>query len=100
MPNANPDLLELLASMLRFNPYFRVTAQEALKSKVFDDIRVAHFEKTSHHKIQLELYEDGAYDYKNHTDHMLRMKDLRKTLAKEMKKVKLISPLFQDNQEE
>ena len=42
---ANPELIDLLKGMLEFNPYFRLTAEDALKSKVFDKIRQPYFEK-------------------------------------------------------
>ena len=43
-PKVSKDLLDLLMGMLEFNPYFRITAQEALKNKVFDKIRQPIFE--------------------------------------------------------
>ena len=44
-PNVSSDLLDLLKGLLEFNPHFRLTAKQALQSKVFDDIRVDIFEK-------------------------------------------------------
>lgn len=39
-PNISNGLIDLLTGMLEYNPYFRMTAAECLKSKVFDSIRV------------------------------------------------------------
>jgi hypothetical protein len=33
--------------MLEFNPYFRVTAAECLKNKIFDEIRIPHLEESA-----------------------------------------------------
>ena len=44
-PDVSSDLLDLLKGLLEFNPHFRLTAKQALQSKVFDDIRVEIFEK-------------------------------------------------------
>jgi len=38
-PEVSPDLIDILEKMLEFNPYFRPTAKELLKHKVFDGIR-------------------------------------------------------------
>ena len=50
-PSANYDLQDLLQGLLSFNPHFRLTAKQALQSKVFDEIRVKHFEKGCTKKI-------------------------------------------------
>ena len=47
------DLVDLLKGMLEFNPFFRLTARECLKSKVFDDIRVSQVEQSAPFKIKL-----------------------------------------------
>lgn len=44
-PASNPELIKLLKGMLEFNPHLRLTAKEALKFKVFDDIRSPHYEQ-------------------------------------------------------
>ena len=38
-PNANEDALDLLRKMLEINPYYRITAKEALRHKYFTKIR-------------------------------------------------------------
>ena len=47
----SPDLFKLVKGLLEFNPYFRLSAEEALKSPVFDKIRVPKYEKPSPIKI-------------------------------------------------
>lgn len=49
--------------MLEFNPHFRLTAQEALKSKIFDDIRVPSFEVPCDKKIDLGIFSANSFDY-------------------------------------
>lgn len=44
-PKTSDGLLDLLTGMLEYNPCFRITAAECLKSKIFDSIRVPQFEK-------------------------------------------------------
>jgi len=39
------DLITILKSLLQLNPYFRMTASECLKLKIFDPIRNQHKEK-------------------------------------------------------
>lgn len=54
---SSPKLVELLKSMLEFNPYFRSSAAELLKNSIFDTIRVPKFEKPS--SLQLDLNIDS-----------------------------------------
>lgn len=61
----NKGLVKLLKQMVHFNPCFRPTAEECLKSSVFDSIRVPEHEKASSFMINLPIYEDGQYDYEN-----------------------------------
>ena len=35
----NYEIIEIMKSLLKFNPYFRMTAFECLQSKVFDQVR-------------------------------------------------------------
>ena len=55
-------LVDLLRDMLQFNPYLRITAKEALKSKIFDKIRRPVFEQPAKAKIQMDDDIDN-YDY-------------------------------------
>lgn len=40
--------------MLSFNPYFRPSAVEILRNKLFDGIRVDEYEHKSHNKLCLD----------------------------------------------
>lgn len=62
-PNASAECLSLLEGLLEFNPHFRLTAQEALVSPVFDEIRQPHFEKPSPVKITQMMYSQDTFDY-------------------------------------
>lgn len=39
-PDVNKDLVALVKRMLEFNPFFRISAADALKNKIFNGIRV------------------------------------------------------------
>ena len=53
-PNVSPGLIDILESMLQFNPYFRPTVKELIKHYVFDSIRTKTDAKLTH-KINIEL---------------------------------------------
>ena len=44
-PDTSPGLLNALKSLLEFNPFFRPSATELLKSPIFDSIRMKELEK-------------------------------------------------------
>lgn len=62
-PNANPQLLELLKGLLEFNPHFRLSAKQALKSPIFDSIRVPYFEQASPYKIAQKINAQNCFAY-------------------------------------
>jgi len=41
----NPQLVEITKNLLEFNPYFRISAKEAILYSEFDSMRVKEFEK-------------------------------------------------------
>jgi len=49
----NHQLVTLLEDILKFNPDQRLSAKEALKSPVFDDIRVRRLEQEAQYKVNL-----------------------------------------------
>lgn len=73
--------------MLEFNPYMRITAKDALQNKIFDSIRVAHFEKPCSVNLEHEIYEDGVMDYESGQCKNYQIKDFKKMLMKEIKKL-------------
>lgn len=50
-PGLDKEFLDLLKGMLEFNPYYRITAARAVKSKIFDKIRVPSCEQNCPIKI-------------------------------------------------
>ena len=81
--------------MLQFNPHYRVTAEEALKSTVFDQIRMAQFELPSQKKVVLEGYLEENFDYQSFNSFKYSsMQEIRHLLAKEIKAVRNISLLY------
>ena len=49
--------------MLEFNPYLRITAKDALKSTLFDCIRVPLYEKPCPVQLDHEIFSEGVMDY-------------------------------------
>ena len=49
--NLNPLALSLLTEMLQFNPYYRISAKDAIAHPLFDKIRSPKFEKPCKTKI-------------------------------------------------
>lgn len=56
------DAIALLRQMLEFNPYFRPSAYELLKSKFFDDIRCKQNQKQAPFKLLLDVDSDKNFD--------------------------------------
>ena len=85
----DPDLLKLLKGLLEFNPYFRVSAKEALKSKIFDRIRVPFFEQPCPVKVDLKVNQPHMFDYET-AEGSLSIGEYKKILEKEIKKIRKI----------
>lgn len=56
-PNTDPALINLLKGLLEFNPYYRLTADQALQSPIFDFVRVKEQEQPSDQLIDLKINE-------------------------------------------
>lgn len=54
-PHSSNELINMLEQMLQFNPYYRPTAKELLKSKIFDKIRCEDLEKSAPFKILIDI---------------------------------------------
>jgi len=54
-----------LSWFIEFNPYFRLSGSEALKEKIFDEIRDKVQEKQARapSKLQLDIDMDESFDY-------------------------------------
>ena len=63
LKHISPEMRGILKSMLEFNPYFRVSAKEALGNKYFDDIRIPMNEGTAPYKLKFDIDTDDAFDY-------------------------------------
>lgn len=60
--------MELLESLLEFNPHFRMPARHCLKHKMFDNIRNPQIEKGAPFKIHLKCDQADSYDYDSQKD--------------------------------
>lgn len=70
--------------MLEFNPYFRSSAQECLKSQIFDKVRVPLLEQPAPFKIKLKIYEENVYDYDLCKPLIYSVNDYKKMLHEEI----------------
>ena len=61
-------MIDLLMGMLTFNPYFRMSASECLKSTLFEKIRIDELETNVPSQVVLDGFEIGTFDYENHRD--------------------------------
>lgn len=58
----NDSFVELLRSMLEFNPYLRLSADELLKHRLFDDIRHEKNHVHSKSKLLLSIDKDAMFN--------------------------------------
>lgn len=54
-PGASPEGVDLINRMLQFNPYFRITIEDALNHPFFTKVKKPHKEILSDVKISLEF---------------------------------------------
>jgi serine/threonine protein kinase len=92
LPEKYKALVEVMQNLLSFNPYYRMTAYEALQSKVFDSVRNTKkeeiIEKISNDPkcdIMLDVDRDDAFDYENSSNAKYSVNDLKNILANEIK---------------
>ena len=62
-PKTNKDLLQILSSLLEFNPYLRPTAKELLKHPIFNKIRIKPNEFYAPYKIVIDIDKKRSRDY-------------------------------------
>ena len=82
------ELGQVLKGLMEFNPYFRLTPKECLKSPLFDKIRVPILERDAPLKIFLDIDKDDAFDYHTQQSKEFTMPRLRQILLEEIHKVK------------
>jgi mitogen-activated protein kinase 1/3 len=69
-PGAGEEAIDLLGRVLIFNPYFRITVDEALAHPFFKKIRKAEKEVKAEHEINIE-FEKETLDKKKLRQHFL-----------------------------
>ena len=95
-----PDLLEILDSMLEYNPHFRPSAEQLLEHKFFDEVRNSQVETKAPYKIKLCFdrneakynYEDEsiALDQKSATEYFMTQ------IRKEQVKINMLKVAFEN----
>ena len=53
------EMIEIMKSLLKFNPFFRMTAHECIQAKIFDPVRDKNKEKILNHMHQLNIKKFG-----------------------------------------
>ncbi len=74
--------------MLEFNPHLRLTAKDALKNKIFDDIRSPYYEKACDVKIEQRINEADVFDYDTLSNNKYSIQDYKKMLVREIKLIR------------
>jgi serine/threonine protein kinase len=62
--HSRKEIIEILTSLLQFNPYFRLNAIDCLKHPIFDGIRNPLMERPAPYKIYLQVDQPEYYDNK------------------------------------
>lgn len=70
--------------MLEINPHFRLSSEEALKSKIFDKIREPVYEQPCPIKIQHEIHATDAWDYDKSDSAKYKVRDYKMMLIDEV----------------
>ena len=90
-PHTSQGLINVLKSLLEFNPYFRPSAAEIIKSPIFDQIRVPALENLSPKEIHQQDFSE-YFDYNSYKTVGISEDELHKALKdelmKEIRKVK------------
>lgn len=85
-PKTSAALIEILSSLLEFNPKFRPTASDCLKHSIFDSVRNPSFERDAPTTLHQPIYAEGVYDYELGCDVRYTMEDYKEMLANEVAK--------------
>ena len=76
-PNNSDSLVGILDNFLQLNPFFRSSASEALKWKIFDKIRDKRKECSAPENLHLEVDRDDAFDYEKLESTKFVLKDFK-----------------------
>ena len=79
------SLVKLLESMLTFNPAFRPTVSECLKSEVFNSVRNTKIEKIEAPEIELDILKINTFDYEKGVGKTYSIDDYKNILKAEIK---------------
>jgi len=79
----DPAMAKIVEKLLQFNPYLRTSAHDLLKLPLFDKIRDPELEKPANHKINLEIDNDGAFNYDDQSS-LYYSFDLKEMLIQEV----------------
>ena len=72
-----------MLKILKFNPFFRLSASELLKCKLFDSVRDKEMERSAPYKIQLDVDRENSFDYELGHSKKFVLKDYQKIIIKE-----------------
>ena len=78
------NLIKLLESMLTYNPAFRPTVSECLKSDVFNSVRHAKIENIEVEEIELDILKMNNFDYDKGVGKTYSIDDYKKILMAEI----------------
>ena len=96
LPDSHDGLVEILESMTEFNPYFRPSAKDLLKNKIFDDIRLKSFEEEAPYRIMIDIdqnellkpnYEDDEQNLYSAEELKQRIQKIQVFVVKEISKL-------------
>mmetsp|Transcript_40448 Transcript_40448/g.61701 ORF Transcript_40448/g.61701 Transcript_40448/m.61701 type:complete len:85 (+) Transcript_40448:1223-1477(+) len=69
--------------MLQFNPFYRKSASELLKLKVFDKVRSAKMEAAPSEKLLIPVDAPDCYDYEENCNKKFDLSDFKSMLKEE-----------------
>jgi serine/threonine protein kinase len=87
-------LLDILNSLLEFNPDSRTSAADLLKNPFFDGIRQPPSELPAPKQIVMKLDEEGVFDYKTNQDVKFGPEDYLRMLHEEIDFIRAFNPTF------
>jgi serine/threonine protein kinase len=88
------DWQKLITQMLQFNPYFRHSSRELLKSPLFDDIRIIENEKQQVEKLKLVIDADESFDYEACKSEVFTKPDYIRMIYQEVLQVHAIREFY------